>query len=296
MIDMATHSKSIIKASLERLDRKMAIGQSRREAKETLRTQQGKIWSVSTGMIHSFKTRSVYQEHTLKFVSWARRTYQIKQLEELDARANELAATWLREHIADGKSPYTLQVERSALRLFFDNRTLAHEVPLPRRSRANITRSRLAVAHDRHFQPANWQPLLQFLSATGLRRQEVQQVRYQDITQRHDGTISVHVASGKGGKTREVPVLPGHEAAVLAVIQGKEADAFVFPHLPKHLDVHSYRRGYAQALYLHHAPGRSLPKATGRLQPGDYDRHAILLVSQALGHNRLDVVLRHYLR
>jgi integrase len=293
---MAAHSKSIIKASLERLDHKMAIGQSRREAKEALRTQQGKVWSVSTGMIHSFKTRSVYQEHTLKFVSWARHTYQIKQLEELDARANELAATWLREHIADGKSPYTLQVERSALRLFFDNHTLAQEVPLPRRSRANITRSRLAVAHDRHFQPANWQPLLQFLSATGLRRQEVQQVRCRDITQKHDGSISVHVASGKGGKTREVPVLPGHEQAVLAAIAGKEADVLVFAHLPKHLDVHSYRRAYAQALYLHYAPGRSLPKAIGRLQPGDYDRQAILLVSQALGHNRLDVVLRHYVR
>ncbi|GHO94811.1 hypothetical protein KSF_048590 [Reticulibacter mediterranei] len=294
---MATHSKSIIKASLERLDHKMAIGQSRREAKETLRAQQGKVWSVSTGMIHSFKTRSVYQEHTLKFVSWARRTYQIKQLEDLDTQANELVATWLREHIAEGKSPYTLQVERSALRLFFDNRTLAQEVSLPRRSRANITRSRLAVAHDRHFQPANWQPLLQFLSATGLRRQEVQMLHFRDISQTHDGTISVHVASGKGGKTREVPVLPGHEQAVLAVIQeGKEADALVFPHLPKHLDIHSYRRAYAQALYLHHAPRRTLPKATGRLHPGDYDRQAILLVSQALGHNRLDVVLRHYVR
>jgi integrase len=293
---MATHSKSIIKASLERLDRKMAIGQSRREAKEALRTQQGKQWAVSTGMIHSFKTRSVYQEHTLKFVSWARRTYQIKQLEELDTRANELAATWLSEHIADGKSPYTLQVERSALRLFFDNRTLAQEIPLPLRSRANITRSRLTVAHDRHFQPANWQPLLQFLSATGLRRQEVQNLYIRDITQRHDGTISVHVASGKGGKTREVPVLPGHEHAVLTVREGKDPDALVFTHLPKHLDVHSYRRIYAQALYLHHAHGRSLPKATGRLRPDDYDRQAILLVSQALGHNRLDVVLRHYVR
>jgi integrase len=293
---MAPHRKSIIKASLERLDSKMAIGESRREAKEALRTQQGKLWAVSTGMIHSFKTRSVYQEHTLKFVSWARRTYQIKQLEELDARANELASTWLREHIADGKSPYTLQVERSALRLFFDNRTLAHEVPLPRRSRATITRSRRPVAHDRHFQPANWQPLIGFLSATGLRRQEVAALRCRDVYRGLDGAVYVHVESGKGGKTREVPALPSHESAVLAVIEGKEADTLVFSHLPKHLDVHSYRRAYAQALYLHHAPGSSLPKATGRLRPGDYNRQAILLVSQALGHNRLDVVLRHYVR
>jgi hypothetical protein len=60
--------------------------------------------------------------------------------------------------------------------------------------------------------------------------------------------------------------------------------------------VHSYRREYVQALYLYHAPGRTLPPATGRLKANDYDRDAAYEVTLALGHNRIDVVLCHYLR
>jgi hypothetical protein len=62
------------------------------------------------------------------------------------------------------------------------------------------------------------------------------------------------------------------------------------------MDVHGYRREFAQALYLYHAPGRTLPPATGRLKRSDYDRDAAQRVSWALGHQRIDVVLRHYIR
>jgi integrase len=161
-----------------------------------------------------------------------------------------------------------------------------------------ITRSRGSKKHDRHFQPANWQPLINFLKATGLRRDELKMLRVGDIID-HDlviGGPAVFVANGKGGKSRMVPALPGQEQDVLSVKVGRAADDLVFPHIPKHLDVHSYRREYAQALYLYHAPGRSLPSPTGRLRASDYDRDAAQRVTEALGHNRVDVVLRHYIR
>jgi hypothetical protein len=52
-------------------------------------------------------------------VNWSRTTYAVKSLEQLDARANELASIYLQQEITAHKSAYTLQVERSALRLFF---------------------------------------------------------------------------------------------------------------------------------------------------------------------------------
>jgi integrase len=293
---LGTHRKSIVREALDRLDDKMAIGQSRREAKQALREEQGPIWSVSTGKIHSYKTRTVYQEHTIRFVKWARATHNVISLAQLDPRANEFATEYLRIHVADNRSPYTLQVERAALRLFFDNRQLAQDVILPRRARANITRSRGPAEHDRHFQPENWPTLLNFLRATGLRRQELRDLKCGEIFQDHDGQMFVHVRSGKGGRLRDAPVLPGRESDVLAVAAGRRDDAPAFDRIPKHLDVHSYRREYAQALYLHYAPGRSLPPATGRLKRSDYDRDAAQRVSWALGHNRIDVVLRHYIR
>ncbi len=293
---MGSHRKSIIKEALDRFDSLMAIGESRREAKQERRSTGERIWTFSTGRIHSYKTRTTYQEHVLRFIGWARQTYQIKRLEDLDLRSEELASYYLQTQKEALKSPYTLQVQRSAFRLFFGNRSLAEEIQIPRRTRTSITRSRGPVAHDRHFQPNNWQPLLSFLQATGLRRIEVTHLKCGDVLQSQDGGLLIVVRNGKGGKSREVPVLPGRELDVLQMVAGLDPETLVFDHIPKHLDVHSYRRGYAQALYLHYAPERELPPVTGRLKPTDYDRTAVQRVSWALGHNRLDVVLRHYLR
>ena len=277
----------------------MAIGESRRDAKLALREEQGVTWSISTGKIHSFKTRTVYQESTVRFVKWARATHHVINLAQLDSLANDLATEYLQGQLTEGKSPYTLQKERAALRLFFADRTLASSVAIPRRARERITRSRGPAAHDRHINLANWQPLIRFLQATGLRRSELRALRNRDII---FGDLEYYpddvvlVRNGKGGKARIVPVVPGHEEDVRAVHLCDDPDALVFPRIPKHLDVHSYRREYAQALYLEYAFVKALPPATGRLKPLDYDREAAFRVSHALGHNRVDVVLRHYLR
>jgi integrase len=216
-------------------------------------------------------------------------------LKQLDPRADELATVYLQQRLAESKSPYTLQAERAALRLFFNDRALASIVAIPRRERANITRSRGPKQHDRHFQPVNWPELVRFLQATGLRRHEVRALYCRDIFYQ-DGRLLVQVVSGKGGLARKVPVLPGREAEVLAVSAGRDPDEVAFSRIPKHMDVHGYRREYAQALYLVYAPGRSLPPATGRLKRSDYDPEAAKRVSKALGHQRVGVVTRHYLR
>jgi integrase len=298
---MRSHRKSIVKEAVDRLEEKMAIGQSRGKAKDALRAAGEGGWTCSTERIHSFKTRSVYQGHVVRFIRWARATYQIKDLAQVDARADELVTRYLHQHLAEGKSAYTLQAERSALRLFFADRTLAQQIMLPRRTRATITRSRGVAPHDRHFQPANWQPLLRFLQATGLRRNEVRLLVVRDIVAcetegDYQGQTTVKVRNGKGGKARTVPVLAGHEQDVLCLRNGRQDDKLVFSRIPRHLDVHSYRRAYAQALYLSLAPGWSLPSPMSYLNPSTYDTDAVMAVSKALGHNRRDVVLRHYLR
>ncbi len=296
------HQKSIIRQAIERLDSFRGIGESRRDAKRAMREASGeRLWTISTGKIHSHTTRRVYQQQVLAFINWAREVHGVSRLECLDARADELATAYLQLHMDEGKSAYTLQTERSALRLFFQAKTLAQTLALPRRSRTTITRSRGVAAHDRHLQAANWQPLIRLLSATGLRRNEVRLLLVGDIVAcetdpDYAEQITVRVRNGKGGKSRTVPVLAGHEQDVLCLAQGRQADEFVFSIIPKHLDVHSYRRAYAQSLYLALAPGRSLPPSTDRLKRGDYDAEAVLKVSQALGHRRREVVLHHYLR
>lgn len=293
-----TPSKSIIKQALERLESLMAIGISRYQAKQALRESGQPTWAFSTGKMHAYTTRTVYQQQVLAFVSWARTSYGLKRLEELDARADELAGVYLCQQRDAGKSSSTLHTQRAALRLFFGNRQLAEQVQLPLRTRSSIIRSRLPTTHDRHFQPANWQPLLAFLQATGLRRSELCRVRIGDLLEEEPtiGGPAVFVVNGKGGKARLVPVLAGREQDVLGLKIGRKPEERVFPRVPRHLDVHAYRRAYAQALYLQYAPGWTLPSPTGRLRPHSYHPEAVQRVSRALGHNRQDVVLRHYLR
>ena len=64
-----------------------------------------------------------------------------------------------------------------------------------------------------------------------------------------DSQLVVRVVKGKGGKWREVPVFPGRELSVLAVVQGRDPDTHVFDRLPSNMDIHSYRRRFAQELY-----------------------------------------------
>ena len=291
--------KGIIYEAIERLNTKMAIGISRFAQKQTHRQAGEQFWTFTSGQIHSHGTRKAYQQHVIQFIQWARAAYDIHRLDVLDQRAEELVVEYLSERLEKGYSSYTIQAERSALRLFFDTRDLAETIIIPPRTRATITRSRGTALRDQEFQPDNWQPLIRFLRATGLRRTEVELLQVEDIQQNQvTGKLEVAVKKGhgKGGRPRQVPVLPGREQDVLAQSEGREPKALVFLRIPSHLDIHALRREYAQA-YYHHLSGRDLPPSVDqRLKSADYDETAVREVSRALGHNRKDVILKHYLR
>jgi integrase len=294
---MGTHRKSLIREAIERLDAKMAIGESRYAAKRAARRARPEetVWTISTGKIHSHQTRMTYQQQVLQFVNWAREKHGVRHVADLDARADELASLYLMSAIGAGKSAWTLQTMRSALRLFFGDRTLADGVKLPPRRREQIKRSRYPAARDNRVQPAHWTDVLAFERAVGLRRGELERLRVGDVYGKRGGKLVVLVRRGKGGKAREAPVLPGREAEVLSAVAGREPQERVFAQVPG-IDLQALRREYAQALYLHHAPGWALPKTQGSIQPTDYEPRAVRLVSRALGHERLDVVLTSYLR
>jgi integrase len=284
---------------LKRLDSLMAIGQSRHQAKQAIRdATDEKLWNVSTGHMHSYTTRDTYQQHILAFVYWVKARYPGTRPAELDSHADEWASQYLQELIEQGRSAATLATIRSALRLCFGEE-IAASVELPRRERQAIRRSREPVKQDAHFQPQNWPQHVLFAQATGLRRSEMRDVRVGDITAQPDGSVQVHVRRGKGGKARDVTVLAGYEQAILALLEGREPQERLFEHIPKNMDVQSYRRAFAQARYQQLARGRALPPLqAARLKPGDYDLEAAQQVAQALGHSprRKGIVLSHYLR
>jgi hypothetical protein len=105
------------------------------------------------------------------------------------------------------------------------------------------------------------------------------------VYQGHDGQVYVYVENGKGGRPREVQALPGQNEDVWTMHEGRPDDE------------KSIRADPAP-------PGCSFRPSricTGTLpalrwMPPTDDRTAAEWVTWALGHNRIDVVLRHYIR
>ena len=299
--------RSIIRQVLDRFDSVMAIGESRHVAKLTARavvssgsTSPERRWSISDGRIHSFATRKTYQAAVLRLVTayrqdCARHGQTVRTLAELDAHADELVAQYLNRRVGEGKSAWTLKMERSAFRLFFGRPDLAADLPLPARRRQDITRSRRVAQRDYDFASDHWDDLLTFLDATGLRRSEARRIHVRDVCEGPNGALSIYVI-GKGGKRRLVPVLPEYADAVRALIARRRPEERLYAHVPSHLDVHAHRRGFAQATYAQASGDKPLPSADKRLVPGAIDTAAARYTSHALGHNRLDVTTTHYLR
>ncbi|HEY5002141.1 MAG TPA: site-specific integrase [Ktedonobacteraceae bacterium] len=285
-------------AYIKQLDSLMAIGESRHQAKQAIReTSDEKHWNVSTEKIHSHTTRRVYQQQIMAFVDWVKETHHVNDHAIVAAYADEWASQYLQALIEKGRSPSTLQTVRSALRMVL-GRDIASSLELPKRTRGAITRSRLPVKQDAHFQPKNWPEHVLFAQAIGLRRAEMRDLRVGNVTVMPDGTISVHVENGKGGKSRDVTVLAGYEQDILAMVEGREPREHLFERIPKSMDVQSYRRDSAQARYQQLAPGRELPLADAkRIKPTDYDKLAAQEVSESLGHSRRrrSTILNHYL-
>ena len=188
----------------------MAIGKKRSAAKDEARARGESLFAFTTGQIHSYETRKNYQKIIMRFINWVRDRHNIRDLARIDEQADELASLYLLERITLRLSAWTLATERSALRLFFQGRTLTDCIDLPKRRREEIKRSRQPAVRDRHINLDNWRHVTTFCLACGLRTEELRDLYVREVYRRKkDEQLVVAVRHGKGGKVREVPVFPG---------------------------------------------------------------------------------------
>ena len=168
------------------------------------------------------------------------------------------------------------------------------------RQRKDITRSRNTVKRDRHFSESNHAELIAFCRAAGLRRAELKALRGTALYQDRSGYY-LHITSGsKGGRERYAPIIGDKDLIIRLCKQA--GDGKVFEKVPSGADIHSYRRDYATAIYWQHA--RPLEQLTAKEKyycRGDrkgevFDRAAMRITSNALGHGRIEVIAGHYLK
>lgn len=123
----------------------------------------------------------------------------------------------------------------------------------------------------------------------------------------------VHIKE-KGGRERITPIIGPHAQQIIDRFKATDSNKKVWQHVSKNADIHGYRGDYATFIYRMYAreikeiPYDRINKGNGRrFQSEVYtcrkdesgkklDKHAMLVCSKALGHNRIEVVAYNYIR
>ena len=245
--------------------------------------------------IFSTQTLNTYKKEVSEFAKYCKSEHGSKTVAECRTFATE----YLQKSLDEGKSVFTVSTQASALGKLYQE-SYTNFITLPQRERANITRSRLDRPSDKHFSEKKNQELVNFCQGTGLRRSELQKLTPEALVIKN-GDYYLKI-TGKGGKTRISPIIGPNKAAIVNRIRSTARGEKVWPRVHRHADIHSYRSNYATALYNSLARDVTILPAAERYccrkdRAGDvFDKKAMKVVSQALGHERIEVIAANYLR
>lgn len=281
--------KSIVRQATERLQSMAAWGHSKHLDKKI------NCGKPAIDKIYSHSTMDNYKDSAVRFVKWARSSYGCRTLEE----AQPYTGLYLNMRVQEGRSAYTVRKDAAALAKLYQVQTTELGADLPARERRNITQHRQGKSHG-HFSEERNIDLVELCRATGLRRHEVAALSPGDVTRNADGSVSVYVRQGKGGKARTVTALNDAPARI-AERAIMEKRGTVIEHIPKYAPIHVYRAEFANAMYQKLARNpKDIPPDERYCCRKDkagiwYDRSAMMAVSVQMGHNREDV-MTHYLK
>ena len=247
--------------------------------------------------IYSVKTYEQYVEHCTRFGEWCKVNYGKKDLKE----CREYIREYLDEY-SQGKSPWSIRTVKYALQKLYDAIDPGFKVyyDAPKRQRVDIVKNRTPIAEVKGFNYKKYKTELNFGCVTGARKSAMLKLRYSDIYEK-DGAVYVHFHKDKGGKTRDVKILDKYAKFIKSFIGKGAPDENIFKSLPCRFPEHSCRRFFANDYYNTIARNpNTLPKSEKYICRKDksgieYDRKAMLEVSEALGHGRVDVMALHYL-
>lgn len=270
----------------QRLNAMQRYGESKHKARQDEHTQYPEG-------IFSFNTMKTYKEAVKTFLSWARtRCSEYKFLDDLKEKVPE----YLEEKKAAGLSACTIKTYASALAKLYGCKKADFGVEFSKRERKNVKRSRFEP--DKKLEKAN-PDIVDFVRGTGLRRCELSRLIGEDVYRDSEGKLVVHVRRGKGGKERTVTVLAEYVDRVEEIAGKVGAKEKIFKKLHRGLQLHHYRGDFAAALYKKVARSE-IPDDDKYIMRKDrkgtiLDKKAMLTVSRALGHNRINVIAQSYL-
>lgn len=247
--------------------------------------------------IYSVGTYKNYVAKCTVFCNWCKTEYGCKTIEACKPYIN----TYL-EQYSIGKSAWTIHAVKYSIQKLYDVTDHGFKVDFetPRRRRKDIKKNRGSIADVKDFNEKKYARELNFGCATGARRAALLKLEYKDIFEK-EGELYVHFERDKGGKSRDVKIMPRYKNFIRSFIKKGDPNEKVFKSLPSRFPEHRCRRHFAQEYYnLIKRDVNSIPVKERYICRIDksgcvYDRKAMKLVSEALGHERVDVIALHYL-
>ena len=129
---------------------------------------------------------------------------------------------------------------------------------------------------------------------------ELEHLRGGSATQHADGNWYIDNLKGKGGKIRSVPIL-NNDPDIINKISNTPSSDLVWGPVHSAADIHGYRADYAKALYNQNERDLDQLKFSEKyyckndMAGTSFDRQAMQIVSNALGHNRIGIIAQNYL-
>lgn len=297
---------------------KIAFGHSKHKDKQNLG------FGKSTYKIYSYSTYNTYLKVAKEYAKWLTDTKHIGKYERM-GNTEQYTTEYLKYRQDNGMSMYTLKMERSALSMLYSKQI---DYELSKRNPKTITRSRKESTNDKHYnRNGKYKDVFIMALATGGRRKDLINLHASDLKE-INGNLYITFNRSKGGRNRITPVRLEYAEQVRDIFLKKRVSGAkqIFDKIPSKIDIHSLRREYAQNLYqdiietpslrdeyLKQYPKRKELKTntnrngvvytkeiktdTYKDRDGNiYNRNDLYVISQALGHNRIDTSITHYLK
>lgn len=267
-------------------------GRSRNKDKDTPGATKNRIYSTST--------YEGYKRQCKRFSKWLKKEYpEIKHLNKVKI---EHVNEYLQSMIEEDLSASSISTSKAAIAKVL-HVSSEEFIKTPERYRKDIKRSRNTVKRDKNISEETERKFAKLTSAIGGRRREMEALKGTDLAFNKHGEPFVYIKNGKGGKKRYAMIIGETPEETEEIVQiFKQAGKLkICSKLPSAFDNHFYRGIYAKRIYNRFAkPEEKLPDKRKYIMRKDragevLDRRAMKITSRCLGHNRIDIIARHYL-
>lgn len=132
------------------------------------------------------------------------------------AKSEEYVKDYIETRLSEGKSVYTLKMERSALSMIYGH---SIDITLPVRHGSDVKRSREDTANDKHISRCGkYADVFTVACSSGCRRCDMYSLTVNSLVER-DGHYFLDIQKSKGRRDRLAPILPQKAEQVKAIFE-----------------------------------------------------------------------------